>query len=1647
MNIADLMTDLDSLPQLVVGSVHDGFGNPISVNIIIERWITSQSRWDLYANSLNYISFSFTLDDDVPTGSHLFRGRILESAEYISMQSTFMITIGQGTAFIEINGGVGIIDVEYHQPVDLQIAAHDQNGYVIENMNVAVTVFNPQDSQFNLVGTGLTDQNGLVFISFVPAESYMSYPFIEIPIIITTEQVNYTTQDSIVNFRLISTTLRLNVSINDAVIFDQTQFVVQGYDDWGYTAEENTQIDLVIEGITYSISLDATGIGSLVQIFTVAGTGAMTVSYAGGFPYNATSFEVQYVIQKGVYTITINTITGYQGSTVDISAMITDHVGNAGYDVSVSVWIYDGVWINLANLQTTDVSNSVNYQYTILQGLGNYNLEWRIIGDANFNQTITGSLLEVDGIETKLISTISLSYKYGTDLNRASSGQLLINNLDIPLGLLELQILVNNTQYSWTITTDVNGEVFFDLPKYLAPGDYDLVISFDSDSTHTTSFSTKQFTVEGTTTNLVWITQPQDAYHGDQVSIVVEARDEYDTLLQNVVVELHAGSVDLTATTNATGMVNFSFELNTSATTLDIHLTFLPQGGWESSAIATTINTYKLQMIIGGDLPNVVRYNDTIEFSFRINSTAGLADNILIELWYLDPMTLQFILLHQFYTDVNGEAIIIVDFPDRDAGTVNVIDWKFYHDLYYDQVLSQFIEVIPMDLQVMVDWQATVLYNHETDISFTIVDGNGNIMNSLQVTLLYAPVTVEYQETLLTFNGMVVFTYIPSDLGLLQLTYRIIDPSGNYIMSEGVIELQVQQTAAVIAAQWTDHNGELGLEVTVSSSNGLAIDDALLVELYLYDEDLADYQLHASGVLSQGLVLFDVSDWINDVLVKVMVHGNQNVAGDEITSSLTFQVLQTTFGIIDVSTYSPSSIEIELLGTGNLDGYTVLVYAKIFGNWELLFTTQTQNGTIYAMFDLTLQPGTYELKLEIPQQAWYYHYETISSLRVAKIQVDVVIIEQSYIGKGENNTIDLYLQGGTGYDYTGSIVYLYHDVDGQLEYLATATANQTGYVSFAVYGDTIWQIGQHTFFISLQVNDYLNEISLQLDLLLLQDVVLSYELIGNISLDDGGMVNVTLVTTSDEPLQGELIQIFVVDGELELLLVSGTTDANGNVLLQLPSHLQYFTILENGSLHLQLKIIYEDLGVDQENVNKEILFEQILAKSIVQVTLQGKDLGFTHGYELTIDLRDTLGSIKPEDPHVGNLIIVWRLETQGGVLIAEGELSWAEFSADPVIMLDQNFSEVIILTVIIISDTDSRYASDVEGSNVHIFEFQRDRITPELRLLTPVVDLAAADEVRLQILYDNITLRGVVISVVVNGTLFSVSSDDKGLVVINIDRFFIAEGNYSFTFSSYDGYYNEVMSWEFVIPVKVIAPTFLVEFANVDITQIMSFDPDAIITLNITDVYSANSDYRVVFTDLNGLIVYEQVYSLQRLDQLKIRLPPLLPGNYYMIVERLNYNLDVVGVSQEILITPVEMKMAEILADKLGKELVLTIQYNATLRFDPEYSARITFENGTIMEFDQQLNYTLGIDIFDKNAWILVEIQFTGFYQGTISLHVADPSADNGNILDFVNDLSQNSESVVLLVTTVGGVGVLTMVGRKLKAGDLNIQRNTKQRL
>ncbi|MCH8908170.1 MAG: hypothetical protein IH840_13860 [Candidatus Heimdallarchaeota archaeon] len=948
-----------------------------------------------------------------------------------------------------------------------------------------------------------------------------------------------------------------------------------------------------------------------------------------------------------------------------------------------------------------------------------------------------------------------------------------------------------------------------------------------------------------------------------------------------------------------------------------------------------------------------------------------------------------------------------------------------------------------MDLMVIIEAPVLSQYNHEAQIEFSVTDANGKAVSNVEVTLTYAPVSVEYQDTQVLINGQTVFIYLPLDIGTLQLNYRIIDANNNYLLTEGLVNLEVEAVGTTISISWNDSNGDLVLEVLVMTDNNLPVLDPLVVQIYIYDTDKDQYVLFATDFLVEGRQRFPMAIVGETILIHVVVENNENVSGGEVRIQIGLVDHQTTFGDLTVSTYTSTDLTFQMLGNGSLDRYEVSLYVLVYGNWELMFTTLSINGSIEVRLDIVLPAGVYEMRLEIPAQGWYNPYQHTAFLTIKALLAEIASVGEEVLLKGESNILIIQLVAGDSYDYSGSIVYLYIELQEQYEYLMTGTANTTGHVVFEMFVQTTWPLGDNMFLFKVQSDDYLAENNVELSFSILQDVGLLFDVNGSPSLDNGGEIGVTLFTTSGQPLAGETIQLYLITPSGDILLMAGETDSDGFTMLQIPSNIQHWLVLSNGSVQITLRLVYQDTSETQEMVDQEVILIVLVTKKTLHVTIDLTDNGFTHGYEITVNIHDLFGDIDPALGNAGNLDVQWALNTKSGAQIAADQVLWNEFFENPTIYITEDFSGTMVFRIFLLPSMDSIY----QMTEILDFEFVRSAIIPELILDTPRVDLVNEDIVKLHLQSNGMVLRDVTLDLQVNDTTLQVTSGNNGEIVISINHFFIGEGNYTFSFSSCENFYLSPHVWNFEIAIGIFTPTFDFDFVIDPVDGIYEFYPDDIISIKLHDDYRTDSEYRISFVNDDGEVATEGMYQLSSESYILIEHDALLPGNYLVIVERVHDRYDVMVMSRQIVIQPIEITDAQIVVEADDSDLVIFIDYDETLLLPVRYNIIIVLENGTKLEFVDQLNVTLPDSIFQDNEWMDIEVRFMGFYSGVLKQHFTDPSFKDGNILDLLQGLAQNSESIFALISIVAGVGLISTVGRKLRSPSPALRRDTKHKL
>lgn len=234
---------------------------------------------------------------------------------------------------------------------------------------------------------------------------------------------------------------------------------------------------------------DANGKATLsYKIDESLGTGAqsITVEYAGGDFYNASSGTATLTVSKADSAVSVASVSPrYIGDTKSLTATLTrksDKLALSGRTLTFKI---DGTSIGSA---ITDANGKATLSYKIDEsfGLGAHSLTVEFSGDANYNSSAGSTTLTIKQTPTKLIIIGSVSGKVGSTVYLKA--KLLRSSDNAPLEGKTVRFQIDGADVGAGVTDGSGLAVLaYVIPITLSVGAHTITVIFDGDALYLSS--------------------------------------------------------------------------------------------------------------------------------------------------------------------------------------------------------------------------------------------------------------------------------------------------------------------------------------------------------------------------------------------------------------------------------------------------------------------------------------------------------------------------------------------------------------------------------------------------------------------------------------------------------------------------------------------------------------------------------------------------------------------------------------------------------------------------------------------------------------------------------------------------------------------------------------------------------------------------------------------------------------------------------------------------------------------------------------------------------------------------------------------------------------------------------------------------------
>ena len=300
---------------------------------------------------------------------------------------------------------------------------------------------------------------------------------------------------------------------------------------------------------------NAAGIATLNYVNQfLPGTYPIFVDFAGDAGYlasNGTNNLIVNYTPSSVYNVLAR--SGFYGNTVILTASLRNPNTFAALVNKTINFYVNGT---LVGSNTTNAAGTATLSYTIVQGIGIYQILAQFPGDTIYNASSSNNTLTVNGITTSL--TVDPKSGYFGDLVNLTA--TLKDNVNLPLSGKNITFSVNGTVVG-SVLTDVSGIATLPYTITQGAGIYPIFAQFAGDTTYLSKNATNNLTVNFTPTNMS--VTPVTGYYGDLVNLTANLTDSVHgvpVVGKNVTFSVNGSSVG-SALTDASGLATLGYNV------------------------------------------------------------------------------------------------------------------------------------------------------------------------------------------------------------------------------------------------------------------------------------------------------------------------------------------------------------------------------------------------------------------------------------------------------------------------------------------------------------------------------------------------------------------------------------------------------------------------------------------------------------------------------------------------------------------------------------------------------------------------------------------------------------------------------------------------------------------------------------------------------------------------------------------------------------------------------------------------------------------------------------------------------------------------------------------------------------------------------
>ncbi|PKL66939.1 MAG: hypothetical protein CVV28_08700, partial [Methanobacteriales archaeon HGW-Methanobacteriales-1] len=498
---------------------------------------------------------------------------------------------------------------------------------------------------------------------------------------------------------------------------------------------------------------NAAGIATLNYVNQfLPGTYPIFVDFAGDAGYlasNGTNNLIVNYTPSVVYNVLAR--SGFYGNTVILTASLRNPNTFAALVNKTINFYINGT---LVGSNTTSAVGTATWSYTIVQGIGIYQILAQFPGDTIYNASSLNNTLTVNGLATNL--TVDPKSGYFGDLMNLTA--TLKDNVNLPLSGKNITFSVNGTVVG-SVLTDVSGIATLPYTITQSAGTYLIFAQFAGDTSYLSKNATNNLTVNFTPTNIA--VTPFTAYYGDLVNLTANLTDTahgVPLVGKNVTFSVNGSSVG-SVLTDASGLATLGYNVALTMGSYQILAAFAGDTIFSGSSNNSNL-------IVNQIPTNLIISPISGYYGYPVNITATLTD------------------LHNNITVTGKNISFSFDGSVIGSALTNASGIASLNDVL----------ITPGVLQVMAEFSGDTVYAGSTGTTSPLVQPsptqmlvdkvygfNGGLFNlTANLTDSVHGVPVVGRNVTFSVNGLVVGTALTNASGIVVLPYTVTQGNGVY---------------------------------------------------------------------------------------------------------------------------------------------------------------------------------------------------------------------------------------------------------------------------------------------------------------------------------------------------------------------------------------------------------------------------------------------------------------------------------------------------------------------------------------------------------------------------------------------------------------------------------------------------------------------------------------------------------------------------------------------------------------------------------------------------------------------------------------------------------------------------------------------------